>query len=63
MKSCSLSLAPKRVAIFIRGSHTACYRHSTLTAPETLPGAYWDSALHGKARQNITAADAAHQEV
>ena len=50
----------KTFSIFIRGSHvanfghTACYRHSTLTAPETLPGAYWDSVLHRKARQNIT---------
>ena len=51
MKSCSLSRVPasKHISITIRGSHvanfghTACYRHSTLTAPETLPGAYWDS--------------------
>ena len=25
-----------------------------MTAPETLPGAYWDSVLHQKARRNIT---------
>ena len=52
MKSCSLSRVPasKHISITIRGSHvanfghTAWYRHSTLTAPETLHGAYWDSA-------------------
>ena len=54
MKSCSLSPASKRISISVHGSHvanfrhTACYRHSTSTAPETLPGAYWDSVRHRK---------------
>ena len=65
MKSCSWSPESKSFSMAARHvvnfDQTACYRHSNLTAPETLPGAYWDSVLHRKRRVK-TLWHAANQE-